>query len=217
MNFCFKRGHLLYCTKRMAKKGRFFMKPKKWISVIFVLAGAIFVGIGIWQIVSGKMQTEATLKKAKSIVQAEPKQVQKESSAQSQPPAVGNAIGILDIPKIQAELPIVEGTDQDDLEKGVGHYKGSSLPKENGQIVLSGHRDSVFRRLGELKIGDPLTVKVKNGSQTYKITNTKIVNSDDKTIITLQKNKEELILTTCYPFRYVGNAPQRYIVYALPN
>ncbi len=193
------------------------MKPKKWISVIFVLAGAIFVGIGIWQIVSGKMQTEATLKKAKSIVQAEPKQVQKESSAQSQPPAVGNAIGILDIPKIQAELPIVEGTDQDDLEKGVGHYKGSSLPKENGQIVLSGHRDSVFRRLGELKIGDPLTVKVKNGSQTYKITNTKIVNSDDKTIITLQKNKEELILTTCYPFRYVGNAPQRYIVYALPN
>ncbi|XJZ26409.1 class D sortase [Bacillota bacterium Lsc_1132] len=193
------------------------MKLKNWIPLIVVLAGIVLAGIGVWQLIDGKMQTKDTLKKAKAIVQEQPKQAQNENRGNSQPPSIGDAIGLLNIPKIKAELPIVEGTDPNDLEKGVGHYKGSSLPAENGQIVLSGHRDTVFRKLGELKIGDPLTVKVKSGSQTYKITHTKIVNSDDKSIITLQKKKEELILTTCYPFSYIGNAPKRYIIYASPN
>ncbi|MGG5254855.1 class D sortase [Neobacillus sp. SM06] len=192
------------------------MRRKNWIPVLFVLAGVVLVGIGGWQLVNGKLQTGEALKKAKAVIQAQPNPVQKESIAESKPPAVGDAIGLLDIPKIKAVLPIVEGTDPDDLAKGVGHFKGSSLPTEKGQIVLSGHRDTVFRKLGELKIGDPLNVKAKTGSQTYKITNTKIVNSDDRSIITLQKTKEELILTTCYPFGYIGNAPKRYIVYASP-
>ena len=90
------------------------------------------------------------------------------------------------------------------------------MPSQNGQIVLSGHRDTVFRHLGELKIGDQLIVNVPNGSFPYKITHTKIVDSKDTSIITLQKDHEELILTTCYPFRYIGNAPKRYIIYADP-
>lgn len=66
-------------------------------------------------------------------------------------PETGEASGILEIPEIDAELPIVEGTDADDLAKGVGHYKDSYYPGDHGQIVLSGHRDTVFRRTGELK------------------------------------------------------------------
>jgi sortase A len=132
-------------------------------------------------------------------------------------PDVGDTIGILQIPKINAELPIVEGTDPDDLAKGVGHYKGSDFPGGHGQIVLSGHRDTVFRHLGVLKTGDILEVKMPNGTFDYKIDHMKIVNSKDTSIITLQKEKEELILTTCYPFRYIGNAPNRYIIYAYPK
>jgi sortase A len=81
---------------------------------------------------------------------------------------------------------------------------------------LSGHRDTVFRHLGELKMGDQLIVKVPNGSFAYKIIHTKIVDSKDTSVITLEKDHEELILTTCYPFRYIGNAPKRYIIYADP-
>ncbi len=114
-------------------------------------------------------------------------------------------------------MAIVEGTDPNDLKKGVGHYKGSFFPGENGQIVLSGHRDTVFRHLGELKIGDDLKVEMPNGTFTYEIARTKIVDAKDTSIITLQHNEEELILTTCYPFRYVGNAPDRYIIYAKPK
>jgi sortase A len=127
---------------------------------------------------------------------------------------MGDTVGLLAIPRIKAELAIVEGTDPDDLEKGVGHYKGSYFPGDKGQIVLSGHRDTVFRKLGELKLGDPLKVNMPYGSFTYEITDTKVVKSDDTSIITLQNKQEELILTTCYPFSYVGNAPKRYIIYA---
>lgn len=107
----------------------------------------------------------------------------------------------------------MEGTDADDLEKGVGHYKDSYYPEDNGQIVLSGHRDTVFRRTGELGKGDKLEILVSYGTFTYEITGTKIVDKDDTSIITLQHDREELVLTTCYPFSYVGNAPKRYIIY----
>jgi sortase A len=129
---------------------------------------------------------------------------------------MGDILGILQFPSLNEELPIIEGTDEDDLEKGVGHYKGSSFPKEKGQIVLSGHRDTVFRRLGELKLGDILAISTPQGTFSYKIDNTQIVEANDRSIITLQKNEEILTLTTCYPFSFIGNAPERYIITAKP-
>lgn len=200
------------------------MKIRTWLSTILVLAGVVILAIGIWQITNTNKKTNETLSKAKNMLaqkkaipqQKNNQQDQQEKQGENKPPQIGDTMGILEIPRIKAELAIVEGTDPDDLEKGVGHYKGSSLPSQNGQIVLSGHRDTVFRHLGELKVGDKLIVKVSNGSFSYKITHTKIVDSKDTSIITLQKDHEELILTTCYPFRYIGNAPKRYIIYASP-
>ncbi|MEX3914276.1 class D sortase [Bacillus paralicheniformis] len=132
-------------------------------------------------------------------------------------PQTGDVAGLLTIPSINAELPIVEGTDPNDLAKGVGHYKGSFYPEQNGQIVLSGHRDTVFRRAGELRKGDTLRVDTGYGGYDYIIKDMKIVSKDDNSIITLQHEKEELILTTCYPFSYIGDAPDRYIIYAYPK
>lgn len=197
------------------------MKIRTWLSTILVLAGVVILAIGVWQITNTNKKTNETLSKAKTMlaqkkVITQQKNGQQDKQVENTPPQIGDTIGILAIPRIKAELAIVEGTDPDDLAKGVGHYKGSSLPSQNGQIVLSGHRDTVFRHLGELKVGDQLIVQVSNGSFTYKITHTKIVDSKDTSIITLQKDHEELILTTCYPFRYIGNAPKRYIIYADP-
>ena len=129
-------------------------------------------------------------------------------------PVNGEVSGLLEIPKINAELAIVEGTDPNDLEKGVGHYQCSFYADENGQIVLSGHRDTVFRRAGELELGDILTERIPYGNYHYEIVETWIVSADDTSIITLQDSEEELILTTCYPFSYIGGAPDRYIMYA---
>ncbi|VEF49615.1 C60A subfamily peptidase [Bacillus freudenreichii] len=182
---------------------------KRKFAFIFISIGIILIAYSVWQIIATKLKTEATVKEAHEIV----KQISKEDMVDFSP-NIGETIGILTIPKIEAQLAIVEGTDPDELEKGVGHYSGSYFPNQNGQIVLSGHRDTVFRKLGELETGDQLKMTMPFGHYTYKIIKTKIVEADDTSIITLQNKKEELILTTCYPFRFVGNAPQRYIIYS---
>ncbi|EOR24159.1 sortase [Niallia nealsonii AAU1] len=174
----------------------------------------LFIGYGVWNIMDTKAQTENSLSEAKAAINNKENEKWVDKESERFVPPIGDAVGLLEIEKIDGVLPIVEGTDPDDLEKGVGHYKGSFYPDENGQIVLSGHRDTVFRRAGELEIGDELKIILPYGEFSYQITSTKIVEADDRSIITLDDSKEELILTTCYPFRFVGNAPQRYIIYA---
>ncbi|OLQ46664.1 class D sortase [Bacillus licheniformis] len=188
---------------------------KKAFPLFIIAAGLILIGYGVWKVVDTNQKTAEALEEAKLAAGHPETKKSKEQEAQkaSFKPKVGEAVGVLEIPKIDAELPIVEGTDADDLEKGVGHYKESYYPNENGQIVLSGHRDTVFRRTGELKKGDQLKITLPYGSFQYKIEKMKIVDKNDTSIITLQHREEELILTTCYPFSYIGNAPKRYIIY----
>jgi sortase A len=127
-------------------------------------------------------------------------------------PKTGENVGELIIPKLNAILPIMEGTDPDELEKGVGHYAQSVLPGEKDNAVLSGHRDTVFRNVGKLEIGDQLVTKTSAGVFTYKIVKMWVVDDDDRTVIVSHKGKQILTLTTCYPFNFIGPAPQRYII-----
>jgi sortase A len=131
-------------------------------------------------------------------------------------PKKGEKIGELIIPRIGAILPIVEGTEAEELAKGVGHYVGygTVMPGETGHVVLSGHRDTVFREVGKLQTGDRIYAKLKNGKTfTYQIRKTWITHAEDRTVI-VPHSKPILSLTTCYPFDYVGDAPDRYIIRA---
>jgi len=189
---------------------------KKIAAMVLVTAGLICIiysGSELWK---GRQLQVSTLHQAKAIM----KETEKTVTATKiiHPKVIDkNIIGILDIPKINQELPIVEGTSPDQLAKGVGHYKTSSLPGNRDQIVFSGHRDTVFQHFGELEKGDIVKVKLKRGTYLYVIDHMKIVEADDTTIIHHTQPKEELVLTTCYPFHYVGNAPKRYIIYAYPK
>jgi sortase A len=128
-------------------------------------------------------------------------------------PKEGENIGNLTIPVLKRVIPIIEGANEDELKKGVGHFDQSVLPGEWNNSVLSGHRDTVFRELGKLKIGDELTIETSAGTFTYKIKQTRIVHKDDKTVI-VPTDHAVLTVTTCYPFRYIGDAPDRYIIIA---
>lgn len=130
-------------------------------------------------------------------------------------PGLNDVIGILEIPRLNAELPIIEGADEEMLKKGVGHYNSSAYPLDNEQILLSGHRDTVFRNFDKLTLGDRFIVKLPYGTFEYEIKSTDIVDKDDTTVIR-SMGTEALVVTTCYPFRYVGDAPERYILYAYP-
>jgi sortase A len=128
-------------------------------------------------------------------------------------PAEGDSIGSLSIPVLKQELPIIQGTGGDELKKGVGHFTQSVLPGEDDNCVLSGHRDTFFTELGALKIGDQLIVQTSAGTFTYVVNGSRIVHADDKTVI-VPTDHAVLTMTTCYPFDYIGNAPDRYIVSA---
>ncbi|RDU36315.1 class D sortase [Neobacillus piezotolerans] len=189
--------------------------------MMFIIAGIAVIIVGGFQLAETQMESGRSLEEAKRLVTSGSFEAGADKpgdvpAVETPKPGFGEIVGLLEIPAINSELAIVEGTDPDDLKKGVGHFQGSYFPGDGGQIVLSGHRDTVFRRLGELKAGDVLNIRMPKTETLYEITGTKIVDADDRTIITLQDDMEELILTTCYPFSYVGNAPERYIIYAKP-
>ena len=127
----------------------------------------------------------------------------------------GEEIGEVYFPVLEVGMPVFHGVTDDELVKGVGHVPESRLPGEGGNIVLSGHRDTVFRRLGDLKVGDKIVVGVNGdgGKFIYKVARTRIVDKEDTTVV-VPKPREMLTITTCYPFRFIGSAPERYVVEA---
>jgi sortase A len=128
-------------------------------------------------------------------------------------PAEGDLVGTLLIPALDQALPVIEGTGDDELKEGVGHYAQSVLPGEPDNCVLSGHRDTHFSGLEALKVGDRLIVQTSAGTFTYEISGVRIVDKDDRTVI-VPTDHAVLTLSTCYPFNYVGSAPDRYIISA---
>ncbi len=110
-------------------------------------------------------------------------------------------------------MPIYHGTTEDELEKGVGHFAGSVLSEETDNSVLSGHRDTVFRRLGEVGVNDVLAVTTSAGKFTYRVRKTRIVDADDRTVI-VPKPRAILTVSTCYPFNFIGSAPERFVLEA---
>ncbi|CQR46386.1 Sortase family protein [Paraliobacillus sp. PM-2] len=186
----------------------------KKIALLFMLVGVVFSAIGGYQFFKTQAAEKESLAEAHELLE------KKNEQAAIDPidfnPSTNETVGLLEIPSIDAELAIVEGTNPDDLEKGVGHYSDSAYPEQNDQIVLSGHRDTVFRSLGDVKIGDTFTMKLPHGDYTYEMVESKIVDADDTSIIKSTAPDEELVITTCYPFSYIGNAPDRYIIYAKP-
>ena len=128
-------------------------------------------------------------------------------------PTTGEKFGTLEIPALKKTLPIIEGTGDAELKKGVGHFLGSVMPGQPDNCVLSGHRDTVFTGLGELRKGDIFVVTTTAGEFTYKISRTRIVGQNDRTVI-VPTDHAVLTVTTCYPFNYVGSAPDRFILSA---
>src|SRR5699024_5599943 len=127
----------------------------------------------------------------------------------------GDDIARLVMPSIDLAFEVFWGTGEDALSKGVGMYDSeiTKLPGSNGHTVLSGHRDSVFAPGGDLEDGDSIYVNYKDEDYEYKIKKTWITDAADRSVI-VEKDDPTLTLTTCYPFQFIGSAPDRYIVEA---
>jgi sortase A len=195
-------------------RGRFLQIAASFL----ILIGGGLVLFSLEEMYAQEKKTKDSLAEAQERIQANVNKDNKSVLQTEQPINVsfkqGEAIGILKIPRLEAELPIIEGTDEDELEKGVGHYSTTVFPGQPDQILLSGHRDTVFRSLGELEIGDIFQISMPYGEYTYEITDSEIVDADDTTVIRSTSPHEILTVSTCYPFSYLGDAPYRYILNA---
>ncbi|MBS4192180.1 class D sortase [Bacillus sp. FJAT-49705] len=188
------------------------------IAAILLLFGSVLVFISISDIYKLEKNKDISLIEAKEKIQIiekdSPQPMLNKEQKIEYSFKKGEAIGILEIPRLQAKLPIIEGTSEYELEKGVGHYSGTVLPGQPDQILLSGHRETVFRQLGELEMGDIFQVIMPYGTFRYEITHAQIVEADDSTVIKSTAPTETLTVSTCYPFSYIGDAPYRYVLTA---
>ncbi|WP_404322755.1 class D sortase [Cytobacillus firmus] len=206
-----------------SRKNREVSRRKRLLLLFFSLSlivlGFWFTTTSVYKVgkgyISYKMNAPEREMELKKEVSAAGKVEEEEAKEVLYPdkPEIGEEIGELYIPKIKSVLPIIHGTDEDELEKGVGHYADSVMPGEKDNSVLSGHRDTVFRRLGEVGEGDILEVTTKAGTFEYRVNKVRIVDADDRTVI-VPKPRAMLTVTTCYPFDFIGDAPQRYILVA---
>jgi sortase A len=123
------------------------------------------------------------------------------------------AIAVLRIPKIQLEVPVLEGTDDVSLNRGVGLIAGTAPPGGEGNIGIAGHRDGFFRGLKDIVLGDSVEIETAKETSTYVIDRIVIVAPSDVSVLA-PRSRPSVTLVTCYPFYFVGSAPQRYIVQA---
>ena len=122
-------------------------------------------------------------------------------------------IGKLEIPRIHLSSVFAEGVTSRVLRVAIGHVPGAALPGQPGNVALVAHRDTFFRRLGELQPGDEIRLAISGAEYTYHVTFTEIV-SPRETWVLQPATGEILTLVTCYPFHYVGAAPKRFVVRA---
>lgn len=125
---------------------------------------------------------------------------------------------VLRIPSAAMDVPVLEGTSDFILNRGAGHISGTAEPGGGGNIVLAGHRDGFFRHLKNVSVGDRIEVAHAGSTDVYRVDSTRVVDKHDTSALR-SSDHAELTLVTCYPFFYLGAAPQRYIVRAslVPN
>jgi sortase A len=128
-------------------------------------------------------------------------------------PAAGTLLGRLEAPTVRMSTSVLEGSDDATLSRGAGHIEDTPLPGQIGNIGIAGHRDTVFRPLRHIKVGDPLTLTTASRAYQYRISKTLIVGPDDVYVLD-STQQPTLTLVTCYPFEYIGHAPKRFIVQA---
>ncbi len=124
-------------------------------------------------------------------------------------------LGILTINELNIQVPIFNGTDDHILDRGAGRIKGMAKMHEDGNLGVSAHRDSFFRSLKDIELGDEILVQSTYGVEKYAVSNINIVPKADASVLA-PVDQKTLTLVTCYPFYHVGHAPERYIVTALP-
>jgi len=175
------------------------------ISRFLLVAGVVLLAIPAGIAIDAKLYERHARDRMNELPPDEPKS--------AGPPAEGELIGWMEVPRLGLSAPISEGTEKRTLLRSVGHIEGTPLPGPDGNAGLAGHRDIHFRKLEEIGAGDLVRVTTRQGKFEYLVDTTMVVKPDRVDLLD-ESASPALTLVTCYPFRYMGTAPKRFVVRA---
>lgn len=182
--------------------------------IVIIILGGIKISLG-QKIDEAILLVNQVAIKVDRTFEEKPTTIDTSSKRLQNYPEYGTQYATIEIPKIGIELPVYYGDTLEILKKGVGHSSGSYFPGEGGSIVYMGHNSKkMFRRFSELQIGNTIKVTTTYGEYNYKIYDMQLIKETEIEKLPIQRDKEILMVYTCYPFNNIGYATQRYVVYA---
>ena len=190
-----------------AQRGQRFIR---WTRRVLAICGALALAYVGFTLVDASIYEKAAQSKLDKLIQAQ------ETHLASQRKLVvkdGDILGRISIPRIGLSVVVLEGTTSRTLQHGVGHIGGTSLPGEPGNVGIAGHRDTYFRGLKDLRAHDEIQIQTAAGLATYEVDWIQITVPNDVAIVS-HASESALTLVTCYPFHFVGAAPERFVVHA---
>lgn len=176
---------------------------------VFIENSALVLGAAL-VLLAGLVWADGTAKSRAAIAEFERHEAGQQVAVA---PDTQSTLAVLRIESAGMEVAVFESTSSADLKKGAGHVAGSARPGGSGNIAIAGHRDTFFRGLKDVKVGAEIEMSTPEGSRIFRVSSLKIVDPLDVSVL---DPTEDTVLTliTCYPFYYVGPAPDRYIVRA---
>jgi sortase A len=186
------------------------------ISWLLIVIGVLLAGFGAYDYYTANVAQSEAAKEWTSPSDSEepvPQKLPANPLPYYDPYRLGETVAKLRLPRLDKTLFVVEGTDQKDLRKGPGHMPGTALPGVAGNCVIAGHRDTHFRALEGIRKGDEVELETKYGRFRYQVRSLEVVSPTNVNSLHPTKNAV-LHLITCYPFQYVGHAPQRMVIEA---
>ena len=198
---------------RRPPRGHGWSRP---VERLLLIVGLIALGYYGWVSAEARLYQAYENRALDTLLAAAPRPARGVTPAPARrtPPRAGAAIGRIEIPRLGVSAIIRTGSDARTLQLAVGHVPGTALPGEIGNVGLAGHRDTFFRRLEDIAPADVIRLVTPEGQFAYRVERTDIVQPTDVWVLDDAAPRATLTLITCYPFTFVGSAPERFVVSA---
>jgi len=187
------------------------VRPRRTAAAIFRAASYFFLALGILALgYAGYVALDAHAYQA-----YEQSKFESTSPSQTPPPPLveGGVIGEIQVRRLHLKAIVVQGSSHTILRRAVGHIPETALPGEPGNVALAGHRDTFFRPLRNIRLGDAITFRTPDGAFQYVVESTAVVPASEVGVLA-SSDSRTLTLITCFPFDYIGSAPNRFVVRA---
>ncbi|MFZ0772134.1 MAG: class D sortase [Candidatus Sulfotelmatobacter sp.] len=183
----------------------------RWSQLLFFMTGILALGYAAFTLLDARLYQVSAKRSLENQIQ-----VEKEHTQTQPKPAVkkGDLLGRMDIPRLGISVAVLQGTGSRILRLGAGHIEGTPLPGETGNSGIAGHRDTFFRELKDIRTNDEIQLQTPTGLFHYEVDWARVVEPDDTTVLEPSTTENTLTLVTCYPFYFLGPAPERFVVRA---